>query len=356
MTLHDHQRLRDLAARIFEVAGAPAQEARNVSDMLIDAELMGLSSHGLQRVPQYIEDIRLGATVPGAEVIVDRRSPTTALVDGQWNFGQVVAGRATEEAIAMAHASGTGCVVVRSCRHVGRLGAYTELCAANACVGLAVASGGNEGHRVAPFGGREGRLGTNPISFAAPTPGDPVVVDFSTASLPEGKVRLIRDRGENLPDPLLVNSEGELSDDPWDLYERKGSEGVGAILPFGGEQGYKGYGLGFMAQVLAASLGAPVWSCTDLRRFTNGMWLLAIRVGAFMDAEASSVDVKAMADYIKSSRPAKGSDGVLLPGEREFRTISQRRREGIPVHENIWQEIVNVADALGVEVSASEEE
>jgi uncharacterized oxidoreductase len=352
MIVLDHQQYRELAAKIFEAAGAPAGEAWTVSDMLVDAELMGLSSHGLQRIPQYIQDIRNGAIRPGVQVLVDRRSPTTALVDGQWNFGQVAARRATEEAIAIARKVGTGCVVVRGCRHVGRLGAYTELCAANACIGLALASGGNEGHWVAPFGGREGRLSTNPISFAVPTQGDPVVLDFSTSSLPEGKVRLIRDHGEKLPGPLLVNAEGKPSDNPWDLYDEKTGERSGAILPFGGSQGYKGYGLGLMAQVLASSLANPIWSSTDIRRFTNGLWLLAIRIDSFMDDEEFRADVQAMATYVKSAAPAEGSGGVLLPGEQEFQAIARRRRDGLPIHESIWRMIVDAADSLGIEAPA----
>jgi LDH2 family malate/lactate/ureidoglycolate dehydrogenase len=151
-TSHDHHKLRDLSCRIFEAAGVPSPDARTVSDMLIDAELMGLSSHGLQRIPQYVDEIRQGVAKPGADVIAERRSPTTASVDGQWSLGQVVAKRATEEAIDMAKESGTGSAVVRGCRHVGRLGGYTELCAANDCIGLATASCGNNGQWVAHSG------------------------------------------------------------------------------------------------------------------------------------------------------------------------------------------------------------
>ena len=353
-TLHDHQRLRDLAVDIFQATGVPSQDAQTVADMLVDAEVMGLSSHGLQRIPQYVDEIRQGMVKPGAEVIVDRRSPTTAIVDGQWNLGQVVAKRAAEEAIAMAGESGTGSAVVRGCRHVGRLGGYTELCAANECIGLATASGGNSGHWVAPFGGREGRLATNPICFAAPMPEGSIVMDFSTSSMPEGKVRFIRDCGETLPDGILVDASGKRTRDPWALYDPDTGEAAGAILPFGGEQGYKGYGLGFMAQLLSASLGAPVWVSEDMQRNTNGMWILAIRVDAYMDTGAFCEDVQAMARYFKSSSPSEGSSGVMLPGEIESETRAERCKNGVPIHENIWQSIVNVADSLGVDVHAIE--
>ncbi|MAE61150.1 MAG: hypothetical protein CMJ49_07320 [Planctomycetaceae bacterium] len=352
MPVLDHQPLRDLTADIFQAVGAPGDQARTVADMLIDADLMGLPSHGLQRVIQYVHDARQGAIKPGAEIIIDRRSPTTALVDGQWNFGQVVASRATQQAIAMAHENGMGSVVVRGCRHVGRLGAFTELCAADHCIGMAAASSGNEGYWVAPFGGREGRLGTNPISIAVPAAADPLVMDFSTSALPEGKVRLIRDSGQRLPQPLIVNADGKPSDDPWDLYNKDTGERAGAILPFGGDQGYKSFGFAFMAQILAACLGDPLWSHTDIRRNTNGMWLLAMRVEAFMDADAFRADVQAMTAYIKSTKPAGGSRGVMSPGQRELDTTQQRRRDGIPVHEDIWDKITNIAAELNVDAPA----
>ena len=204
-----------------------------------------------------------------------------------------------------------------------------------------------------PFGGREGRLGTNPISFAAPTPEGPIVMDFSTSSMPEGKVRYIRDCGEMLPDGVLVDAAGKRTRDPWALYDPDTGEAAGAILPFGGEQVYKGNGLGFMAQLLAASLGASVWASEDARRNTNGMWILAIRVDAYMDSVAFREDVQAMAEYCKSARPSEGSAGVMIPGEQESRMFVTRSENGVPIHMNIWESIVKVADSLGVEVEAA---
>ena len=243
-TIH-HTALQALAQRVFKAAGVTQDDAAVVAEMLVEADLMGLPSHGVQRIPQYLEDMDLGAIVPGAAVLVERRSSTTALIDGQWNFGQLVARHAAEQAIAMAAHHGTGCVVVRGCRHIGRVGRYTEMCAAAGCVGLAMTAGGKEGHWVAPFGGREGRLGTNPIAFAAPTGGDRISMDFSTPIAPEGKVRLLRDTGSKFAEPSLVDRHGRLSCDPSVLYADDGSR-AGAILPFGGDQGYKSFGLGFM--------------------------------------------------------------------------------------------------------------
>ena len=348
-TIH-HTALQALAQRVFKAAGVTQDDAAVVAEMLVEADLMGLPSHGVQRIPQYLEDMDLGAIVPGAAVLVERRSSTTALIDGQWNFGQLVARHAAEQAIAMAAHHGTGCVVVRGCRHIGRVGRYTEMCAAAGCVGLAMTAGGKEGHWVAPFGGREGRLGTNPIAFAAPTGGDPISMDFSTPIAPEGKVRLLRDTGSKFAEPSLVDRHGRLSCDPSVLYADDGSR-AGAILPFGGDQGYKSFGLGFMVGILASAFGNPIWDRDGLEGMTNGTWLLAIRIDAMMDTDAFLREMEAMAEYVCSSEPGADSSGVRLPGQREFETMRLRKESGVPVDERIWQRIADAAESVGVDVA-----
>ena len=352
MTLSDIKVFTTLLQRIFEAAGTPADEARVVAEHLVEAELMGLSSHGVQRVMQYVADIGDGSIKPAMETLVDSHSPTTALLDGQWGFGQVAACRAVDTAADMAGQYGTGCVVLRRVRHVGRLGAYTEMLAGRGFAGLAVAMGGKEGQRVAPFGGRDPRLCTNPIAFAVPTGGDPIAMDFSTSAAPEGKLRYLRDTGQTLSDPMILDKEGRASTDPADLYAPDGSC-AGAILPFGGDQGYKGYGLGLMVHILGGALGDPVWEHEDIRRFTNGMWLLAIRIDAFVGTDAFRADMDNLAAHVRSSRPAEGSDGVRMPGETEFRRLHDRTANGLPIDADIWRRIVDTAESLGVAVAAS---
>ncbi|MYF92363.1 MAG: Ldh family oxidoreductase [Gemmatimonadetes bacterium] len=336
--------LERFAAGVFEAHGTPAQEAQTVAHLLVQADLMGLPSHGVLRVSQYVEDIRRGAIVPGASVLVRGAAAATVLVDGQWNFGQIGAQRATELAIERAQRFGVGSVSLRRCRHVGRLGAYVEQAAQAGCVALGTCSTSGEGHWVAPFGGREGRLGTNPIAFAAPTLNRPVVMDFSTAALPEGRVRLYRDTGQALPAGILVDRTGAPSTDPADLYES------GAILPFGGDQGYKGFGLGFMAQIFSCLLGEPTWREEGLESNANTMWLLAVDAAAWGDAERFRAELDSMIAYVCSSAPARGSNGVLVPGERESAAEARYRREGIPVEEGVWIQLVQVAQEAGVEV------
>lgn len=348
MSLHDHLDLRALSQKIFVAAGVDRDDAKVIADMLVDAELMGLSSHGLQRIIQYAKDMKTGAIVPHAEILINRHTATTAVVDGQWNFGQLVAKRATEEIISIAHTHGMGAAVVRNCRHIGRLGAYAELCVANGCIGLVMASAGNEGHWVAPFGGREGRLATNPLAFAAPTTGDPVVMDFSTSISPEGKIRLLRDSEQQLDSPMIIDKQGKPSSNPHDLYHDDGSR-AGAILPLGGDQGYKGFGLSLMVQIMGSLLGTPIWNCDGRESLTNGTWLAAISIDAFMDPDAFQQETHSMLDYIRSSEPVDGGTGVMIPGQREFEMMRQRTAHGVPIDDNIWNLLMETAQALGVE-------
>ena len=349
MPIFSAEYLEGLSTRIFQRCGAPEAEAQVVAELLVKADLMGLPSHGILRIPQYVADTGSGAIVPGAEIQVEHLKDTLIKVDGRWNFGQIVATRAAELAIVAARQHGLACASVRRCRHVGRLGAYTEMAAAQNCIGLATCSGAGEGHWVAPFGGRQGRLGTNPMSFAAPTSGFPILLDFSTSSLPEGKVRLLRDTGAELPPMSLVDREGRPSVDPNDLYDQDGQP-AGAILPAGGEQGYKGYGLGLMCMILSSVLGEPTWLEEGIASHSNTMWLLAVDIEACMSTNLLRRELDAVVEYICSAAPAQGSSGVLMPGQREFESMAQYRREGVPVAEEVWDQIVEVATGLQVEV------
>ena len=202
---------------------------------------------------------------------------------------------------------------------------------------------------VAPFGGRQGRLGTNPMAFAAPTGERPVLMDFSTSSVPEGRIRLYRDTKRALPEPWLLDIDGRPSTDPNDLYN-EANEAAGAIRPFGGSQGYKSFGLSLMAQTLGALLGGPIWNLDTIERYTNGFWLLVLDPRAFADHSSFASDLSEMIGYIRSSAPDAGGSAVMMPGQREFDMMEQRRAEGVPIDDHVWKLIVETAASVGVDV------
>jgi LDH2 family malate/lactate/ureidoglycolate dehydrogenase len=338
--------LQDVTARIFSARGTPHEDAELVARLLVLANARGLHSHGILRVPQYVKNIDEGQIQPGASLEAVTETNTTSLLDVNWNFGQLGAHRAATIAMEKAQQHGLGCVGVHRCVHVGCLGLITERIAREGMVGLAMcSSAAPSGHWVAPWGGREGRVATNPISFAAPTSGDPMLIDFSTSTVSEGKARYARDCGEKLPHNWLVGADGQETDDPNVLYGDPG----GAILPLGGPLGYKGFGLALMATTLAAIL--PRASHQRMERESNNLWLLAVDIGAFMTPDEFRQDLEDYISYTRKSEVAQGFDRVIIPGDLEFAQEQMSRDEGIPIPDEIWSQITDVAQSLNVSLN-----
>ena len=345
MSTYPADHLRRLTAAIFTACHTSSQDAQTLADHLVGANLKGLDSHGVLRVPQYVGNIRKGEIVPGAEIETVRRTATTALLDLHWNFGQIGARAATEMAIATAREQGMGSVGLHRTQHVGCLSLYTEAVAAAGMVGLSACSGASpSGHWVAPWGGREGRIGTNPISIGAPTSGRPILFDAATSTISEGKVRLNRDSGKVLPDAWLVDADGKPTADPAALYGPPG----GAILPVGGPLAYKGFGFAMMAQVLSTILTGA--TTERMSGESNNFWILAIDIGAFTTLAAFCQELEDFCTYARSAAVADGFDRVLMPGELDFETEERRQAEGIPIADGVWSQIVQVANELDVAI------
>ena len=333
--------LRAYSTRIFQACNAPAEEAATVSDHLVTANLMGFDSHGVIRIPEYVGFVRQGMIQPGAPTTVVRETATTATVDCGWNFGQVGALRAMEIAVQKARRQHVSTVATIRCCHAGRIGTYTQMAAEQGFVAIALANSLHAGRWVLPWGGREGKLATNPISFAVPCPGsEPILSDFSTAETAEGKIRLYRNRGDQVPAGWIVDAEGNPSRDPNDFY----GPPRGAILPFGGDRGYRGYALSLLVDVLGGVLAAST-SLAD--RDGNGICFIVVDVEAFQSRERFGELVEDMKGFIKSSPPAEGFREVALPGELDFRLMRQRLADGIPLDDRTWKAIGEAAREVG---------
>jgi len=334
--------LLEFTREIFQACGAPPAEAATVADHLVTANLMGYDTHGLIRIPQYAEDIRNGVIKPGAPVIIEKESETTALLDCGWNFGQVGALRAIETAIEKARRWNTATVIAHRCNHAGRLGAYTLHAAERGFLALGVCNSPRHGHFVVPWGGREGRLATNPISFAAPCNcWPPILADFSTAEASEGAIRLHRNTGKALPDGWILDPTGRPSNNPADFY----GPPRGAIRPFGGPRGYRGFALSLLVEILGGLLGG---SRITAHQPGNGVSFIVLNIEAFLPRGEFDSMIHELREYIKSSPPSPGFDEVNLPGEPDFRRKEQRLRDGIPIDETTWSQILDVAAAAGV--------
>ncbi len=214
------EELRTLGAKIFEGLQVPREEAAWVAELLVRANLVGHDSHGVIRIPQYAQAMKSREVQPGAPFEIVRESPSTALVDAHWGLGQVGARRAMELAIQKAKATKISSIGVCNLYHVGRLADYTRMAAEQDLVGVMMVNGGGASPIVAPFGGAAGRLATNPISIAFPTGGEvPFLLDMATSVVPEGKVRVKRNRGEETPEGWLLDNQGCSTTDPQALYK-----------------------------------------------------------------------------------------------------------------------------------------
>ncbi len=331
--LHSHQELARIGTALFEAAGACTLEARTQADALVQSSLMGHDSHGVLRIPEYLKDIEVGTLKPGASIELSRTSPTTAIVDCGYNFGAVGGAQAMAAAVEIAREQRTACVVTRRCSHVGRLGAYVQTAADAGLIAIATCNSPIYGHFVLPWGGREGRLATNPIAYGVPTSGDPIVADFSTSVAPEGKIRFYRNEGKDVPEGWILDADGNATTDPRQFY----GPPRGGILPLGGAAGHKGFALGLLVEILGSALAgvAP----NDRTVLGNGVCLLVTDPSAFCPLEQFRRWVDQTILYMKSSPPVPGVEEVLVPGELEFRTMRRRVSEGIPVDEPTWKAI-----------------
>ncbi len=340
-----HERLTGIGAALFEAVGAPSHEALLTSQELATNSLMGHDSHGVMRVPEYLDLVKLGTIIPGARITVQQTSQTTAVVDCGHNFGPVGAHRAIEEAVRIAAEHRVACVIPRRCNHVARLGAYVQAAAEKNLIGLATCNSPVHGHFVLPWGGKEPRLATNPIAYAVPTGADPIVADFSTSVVPEGKIRFYRNEGKPLPPGGAVDAAGLPTTDAAAFY----GPPRGSLLPLGGAAGHKGFALGLLVEILGSALAGL--ACNDPTVTGNGLCFVVIDPSAFVPIDRFKELVDQTVAYLKSSPPAPGFDEVLVPGELEFRTLRQRIVEGVPVDAVTWSAIMGHAEELRVKLA-----
>jgi len=337
--------LRTFTENIFVGYGVPPEEASIVAEQLVASNLMGLDSHGVVRIPQYVGWIRQGTIKPGAPVSIVAEEGGTAVVDCGSNFGQVGGRRAMEVGIAKAKDCKVACALVTHCCHVGRLGYFTQMAAEEGMFALAFVNSPKAGHSVVPYGGLEGRISPNPMSYAVPGPEHPIVADMALSTTAQGKVVVYRNRGQQLPEGWIIDAAGNPSTDPDELFKNP----RGWILPIGGNVGYKGFALLLLAEILGGALAGHAIT-DDIPDGTNGACFIVIDISAFLPVERFRDLMGEMVAYMKSAPPAQGFEEVMLPGELDWRILAEREVEGIPIEPVTWQQICEVAKEVGVAI------
>src|SRR6201990_1359025 len=252
MPIVQADRLTRIGAALLKAGGASDEEAQAGALRCVNANLAGHDSHGIIAVPTYIDRVKAGHIVPGAKWTIVQESPTTTVIDGHWGFGFHITAKAMALTIEKAKTANVAACTVFRQSHVGRLAAYPLMAMREGMIAIATGDSGRSPKHVAPFGGREARLGTNPISIAVPSDLDgPLYLDMATSAVPAGKIALAVARGQEVPAGWIIDSDGKQTTDP--SKHRQG----GALLPLGGSEGYKGYGLAVGGEVLGGLPPGP---------------------------------------------------------------------------------------------------
>ena len=342
MPIVQPQALTEFGDAIFQAAGLPDSQARIAIDHLVESNLMGHDSHGVMHVPRYTRQLLNKEFLPVGGQRIVRETPVSAVIDANNSFGIVLAYEAMAMAVERAQTHTLAAIAVHHTGHIGRLGAFPPLAAQKDCIGLIMLNGGAQ--FVAPFGGVDRRLPPNPIAMIVPTPdGPPLTLDITTSMVAGGKVSVQQARNEPVPAGWLIDENGNAVTDPA-LFR----EGMAAMLPMGGPIGHKGYGLAMMVEAMAGALSWAGCSADPPTRGGSGYLAMAIKIESFIDVDEYKEEIRRLSEWVKSSRTMPDVDRIYLPGEKEEVTRSQRERDGIPIPESVWTQLLESADWVGV--------
>jgi hydroxycarboxylate dehydrogenase B len=345
------RQLEAFVADIFAKAGCSRAEADRIGKYLTIANLTGHDSHGVQRVPRYLQWKEEGVFIADRTVKIITDTPVLAVVDGLQGFGQTVAPQAVEIGIKKCKAMGLAAVALRNAGHIGRVGDWAEMAAAEGLISVHFVNAAGS-VLVAPFGAVDRRFSTAPYCVGVPRAGaSPLVLDFATSIVAEGKVLNASFGGKALPDEALISPDGTKSGDPHVLYggytpsgPRNYHQGAGAIRAFGD---HKGSGLAFMCELLGGSL-TGTGATMEGRNFANGMFSFYVDPKIVDPANFFGPDVTRYTQHVKSARPAVAGGEVLVPGEPEERSRAERGKNGVPLPADTWTAICTAARGVGI--------
>ncbi len=346
MKIVDHAELTRTVERVFAAAGSAEDEAAIVAAHLVEANLRGHDSHGIGMIANYLRNLDAGKAAANVKGHVVSEAGSMIVYDGDRGWGQIVAREATLLGIEKAKETGVAVVALRNAHHIGRVGTYGEMCAGAGLVSISFVNITDQRPAVAPWRGADARFGTNPVTVAipGPTPDRPIIADMATSKIAMGKVRVARNKGEQVAPDILLDSDGNATTDPNVMYRRP----RGALMTFAE---HKGYALAFICEILA---GAVTGSGTmrperqDAESVTNGMLLVVIDPARLAEPGWINDEIKAMTDYVTASPPRKSGEPVLIPGDPERLMKAKRIAEGVPIDDETWREFAVAARGVNV--------
>ena len=336
-------------ASILIASGSTPSEANTVAGNLVMANLSGHDSHGVGMLPRYVDAVLEGGLKPNSSVRVVLDTGSLLTLDGQRGYGQIVGEQAMALGIARAQTHGSCIMTLGNAHHLGRIGHFAEMAVAQGLVSLHFV---NVLSRpvVAPFGGADGRYGTNPCCIGVPLKGrEPFVLDFATSRVAQGKMRVAYNEGRRAEPGTLIDEDGRPTTDPGVVVVPQSKGLFGALLAFGE---HKGYGLAVACELLGGALtGSGTWhQPTDpaVRAVVNGMLTILIDPAKLGTQATFEQEALAFIDWLQAGPVAPGFDAVQIAGDPERAYRKQRQTEGIAVDAQTWQEIVAAGRKVGV--------
>ena len=349
--------LETYVAEIFKGAGCPDDESDRIAFYLVRANLAGHDSHGVIRGPRYLSWMEIGSVKAGVQPNVVSEGPTHAVVDGCFGFGQSIGPFCADIGIAKAEEHGLSIVAIRNSGHLGRIGDWPERAADAGIASLHFVNTSGLGLLVAPYGSPDRRFSTNPFAAGVPIPGEePLILDFATSVVAEGKVLVAHQGGKPLPDGALISADGEFSTNPELIYgvgtaanPNDMRDGGGAIRAMGE---HKGSGLAFLCEVLAGALTGSGCATPEQSNLANGMLSFYFRPDLLGSENEFAAEMERYLAFFRTARPLDGTDRVMIPGEPENRSRADRLANGIPLTDTTWESICSAGDNYGVRAPA----
>jgi hydroxycarboxylate dehydrogenase B len=345
--------LRLQVAGILTAAGSSAAEARTVADNLVLANLSGHDSHGVGMVPRYVDAVLEGGLKPNSSIKVTLDGGALLALDGQRGYGQVVGEQAMTLGMGRAQEAGSCIVALANAHHLGRIGHFAEMATQQGLVSIHFVNVLSR-PTVAPWGGADGRFGTNPCCIGIPLADrEPFLLDFATSRVAQGKMRVAHNEGRRVEPGYLIDPRGLPTTDPGVVVvPQTGDAGAGlfgALLPFGE---HKGYGLAVACELLGGALtGSGTWHrpADTARAVVNGMLTILLDPRKLGTQASFEQEALAFIDWLRQSPPAPGTDRVRIAGEPEREARALREREGIVIDDQTWAEIVASARMVGLD-------
>jgi uncharacterized oxidoreductase len=341
-TLFQAEALRRAIEAIVAAGGSEPAEARLVADNLVTANLLGHDSHGVGMIPRYIDAVLEGGLSPNQHPKATLDTGVLLALDGCKGYGQSIGRDAMQMAIERAQRHGSCIMTLGNSHHLGRIGHWAEMAVAQGLISIHFVNVISHA-RVAPYGGRDARFGTNPCCIGVPLPGEPpFLLDYATSAVAQGKLRVAHNKGVKVPLGRLIDPEGNATQDPRYAVVPP----FGAMLAFGE---HKGYGMAIACELLGGALtGGGTWHYDESskQRVLNGMLTIVLDPRKLGTAAAFEREARLFLDWLRKSRAAPGFDRVRIAGEPEREMRERRSRDGVPVDEATWEEILGAADKL----------